>query len=241
MSRWFRYYDDVLNDPKVQLLPDRPINYFKCWVNLLSVASKNGGVLVSIEVVSYALRLHPEKAAEIVTFLARRGLLDPIEGGYFEPHNWKARQFQSDISTERVKQHRERKKKRDETVSVTVSSPVPETPPDTEQITDPEPKGSAAEQERALFTRGKEVLGKTSGGLIAQLLKAKGGETALARAAIETASTKQDPREYVRSISIGKSTRNGQPTINDVADDLIARAKELERKAGFGEPATSPV
>lgn len=53
------------------------------------------------------------------------------------------------------------------------------------------------ELERQLFERGKEVLGKTSGGLIARLLKAKEGNLALARATIEYASTKQDPREWV--------------------------------------------
>jgi len=50
--------------------------------------------------------------------------------------------------------------------------------------------------ERDLFDRGKVVLGKSSGGLISNLLKAK-GSTELARAAIETAATKQNPREWI--------------------------------------------
>jgi len=57
--------------------------------------------------------------------------------------------------------------------------------------------------EAELFKRGKAVLGKTSGGLIRNLLKAKGGNVALARAALETASTKFDPREYVVSATRG--------------------------------------
>lgn len=240
MSRWFRYYDDALNDPKVQTLPDRPINYFKCWVNLLSVASKNAGSLVSIETVSYALRMPNERAAAALAFLSSRGLFDRVDGRYFEPHNWNARQFQSDVSTSRVQKLRKQRKEQERNVSETVN----ETPPETEQKTDTEPNGSAAAQERDLFARGKEILGKAAGGLIAQLLKAKGGDIALARAAIETASTKQNPREYVGAISNGneRSYRGGQqPTINDVADDLIARAKELERKAGFGESTISPI
>ncbi len=36
------------------------------------------------------------------------------------------------------------------------------------------------------------------------VLKAKGGEVALARAAIEQASTKQNPREYLGAIARGK-------------------------------------
>ena len=52
-------------------------------------------------------------------------------------------------------------------------------------------------EEADLFHRGKAVLGDNAGGLIKKLITAKAGSIALARAAIETASTKQDPREYV--------------------------------------------
>lgn len=51
--------------------------------------------------------------------------------------------------------------------------------------------------EKDLFRRGKEVAGKQAGGLIARLLASKKGNVALARSAIETASTKENPREYL--------------------------------------------
>ncbi|WLA75065.1 hypothetical protein QIH77_07660 [Bradyrhizobium diazoefficiens] len=54
--------------------------------------------------------------------------------------------------------------------------------------------------ETELFRRAKEVLGNGSGGLVSRLLKAKGGKIPLARAAIEQASTKHDPREYIGAI-----------------------------------------
>jgi hypothetical protein len=54
--------------------------------------------------------------------------------------------------------------------------------------------------ETELFRRGKEVLGKSSGGQIAKLKAAKGDNIALARAAIEQASTKQNPAEYIAAI-----------------------------------------
>lgn len=54
--------------------------------------------------------------------------------------------------------------------------------------------------EADLFARGKKVLGTGAGGLIAGLLKSKKGNVALARAAIEQASTKQNPREYIGAI-----------------------------------------
>lgn len=76
----------------------------------------------------------------------------------------------------------------------------------------PEPNGSGAsppppvdkaEAERQLFERGKVVLGKAAGGMITKLLKAKQGNVALARAAIEQASQKADPAEFVGAIIRG--------------------------------------
>lgn len=57
--------------------------------------------------------------------------------------------------------------------------------------------------ETELFTRGKQVLGATGGGLIAKLLRAKNQNVPIARAAIELASTKQNPREYIGAVIRG--------------------------------------
>jgi hypothetical protein len=57
--------------------------------------------------------------------------------------------------------------------------------------------------EADLFRRGKEVLGPNTGSLVARLLKFKGGSVPLARAVIEQASTKQNPREYVGRVLAG--------------------------------------
>jgi hypothetical protein len=62
----------------------------------------------------------------------------------------------------------------------------------------------ASDAETDLFRRGKEVLGDKAGGMIAQLLRAKDRNIALARAAIEQASTKQNPREYIGAIIKGQ-------------------------------------
>jgi hypothetical protein len=59
---------------------------------------------------------------------------------------------------------------------------------------------TAADLEKSYFDRGKVVLGKNAGGLLANLLKAKENNVALARAAVEQASTKSDPREYIGGI-----------------------------------------
>lgn len=62
--------------------------------------------------------------------------------------------------------------------------------------------------EAELFRRGKELLGQNSGGLIKNLLAAKNKNVALARAALETASTKGDAREYLMSIVHGRDSPN---------------------------------
>jgi biotin operon repressor len=62
---------------------------------------------------------------------------------------------------------------------------------------------SADQQERELFDVGKQVCGKSAGGLIAELLKAKDGVVPHARAVIEYARTKHDPREYVARVVHG--------------------------------------
>ncbi len=56
------------------------------------------------------------------------------------------------------------------------------------------------DEERDYFRRGKEVLGQSAGSMLARLLKARHGCVPLARAIIETASTKENPREYVARI-----------------------------------------
>jgi hypothetical protein len=69
--------------------------------------------------------------------------------------------------------------------------------------------------EAVLFHRGKEILGSSAGGLIVRLLKSKGGSIPLARSAIELASTKQDPREYIGRVIAGEATGPPEPGIID--------------------------
>lgn len=118
-GRWFRVYDSVLDDPKVQRLTD-PL--FRGWVNLMCLASRNGGIIPNdTETIAFSLRISEQKARALLEGLKAATLLDDVVGG-MEPHNWNGRQYKSDVSTDRVKRFRER------------SKTVSETPPDTEQI-----------------------------------------------------------------------------------------------------------
>lgn len=104
MSRWFRFYDDAINDPKILRLSDEA---FRGWVALLCVASKSRGVLPSMEDLAFYLRIKPQKVALLIAELVAAGLLDKTDNSY-APHNWAGRQYVSD-STERVKRHREKR------------------------------------------------------------------------------------------------------------------------------------
>ncbi len=279
MTRWFRFYDDALNDPKIVLMPEA-LRWH--WVAILCVASKNEGILPNVQDVAFGLRLSQKKAQSIIDDLLARGLLDRVDE-MLTPHNWTGRQYQSDSSAERVKRHREKRvaaglerqwtapkqlrqqvyerdgfacvycgsteklsldhrtpeirggthdpenlataclscngAKRDMTeqeyrvraVTVTPRETLLKRPQSTEQNTDKDaaskdaPHAQETSDEADLYRRGKLVLGQSSGGLIARLLKSKKGSVPLARAAIEQAATKQDAREYVGRIISGSA------------------------------------
>lgn len=218
MSRWFRLYDGLLDDPKVQRLPD---GIFRAVINLWCLTSQCGGNLPPVDDIAFKLRITPTQAAKILEELTDRGLIDVDEKG-MRPHNWKGRQFQADVSTGRVKRFRERR----ETVSGNGVKPFQETAPDTESESDTESEKKDAASRRAsahskpfhetlpsleveLYARGKQILGQDAGGLITKLLKFKNGNHALALAVLHTASTKQNPREYICAILRGQV--HGEP------------------------------
>lgn len=134
MSRWFRLYDEMLDDPKAQRLPPQD---FKIWINLLCLASRNDGKLPCISDIAFALRISENDAVTMVERLHIAGLIDKRNGGpdgfRYSPHGWERRQYKSDNSADRVKKHREKRNS-----ECNVSCNVTETPPDTETDTETE-------------------------------------------------------------------------------------------------------
>ena len=120
MSRWFRMYDEILDDPKIQKLPP---HLFRFWVNTLALCSRSGGKLPAICDIAFALRETEESVSSAFHTLLEGGIV-VTDGETFQPKNWKKRQYKSDTSTERVREHRKR------------SRNVTETPPDTETETE---------------------------------------------------------------------------------------------------------
>ncbi|HVY97878.1 MAG TPA: hypothetical protein VHA35_00150 [Dongiaceae bacterium] len=156
MARWFRLYDAVLDDPKVQRLPDR---MFKAWINLLCLASRHGGALPPAEDVAFALRTTEEQAILIVGALSANGLLDRHDEG-LRIHGWETRQYQSDGSAARMRRHRAKQR------GVTVTSPESESEPEQSQNRAESDAGASAHAQdgpHALQNEG-EGDGRTGGG-----------------------------------------------------------------------------
>ena len=84
MNRWFRVYNELVDDPKVQRL-EPPL--FKALINLWCLASANEGVLPQVDEIAFKLRMKPEKAQRELTELRAAGLLDDEATGT-HPHNW---------------------------------------------------------------------------------------------------------------------------------------------------------
>ena len=103
--KWFRFYHDAIDDPKVQRLPG---DLFKFWVNMLCLASRSserGVVKLDLPEIAFAMRLDDDEAEAMIGELCRRNLLEEFTEGY-AIHNWDSRQFKSDSSAERVAKHR---------------------------------------------------------------------------------------------------------------------------------------
>lgn len=105
---WLRLYSDLLNKRKVQTLEP---GLFRSWINLLCLANGNKprGHLPPIEDIAFALRMSVDRARDEIKELTTAGLIDDTKDGR-RPHNWDARQYATDNSTERVNRLRSRAK-----------------------------------------------------------------------------------------------------------------------------------
>lgn len=118
---WFRFYTEVLDDPKVQRLPP---HLFKTWVNLLCLAGAAGGAFPQVDDISFRLRMSAHDVQQQLDELILAGLVDIQPSGQLVPHNWAGRQFVSDSSTERVRKHRAKKCNDDETLHETAPDQI---------------------------------------------------------------------------------------------------------------------
>jgi hypothetical protein len=104
-NQWFRFYNEAINDPKVQILDGET---FKAWVNILCLASIHDGK-INPEIISFYLRKETSEAELVVSALINKGLLI-MRSGFLCPNGWEKRQYISDNGKARVKRHREKRK-----------------------------------------------------------------------------------------------------------------------------------
>jgi hypothetical protein len=158
VNRWFRFYDEALDDPKVQNLDG---DTFKHWVNILCIAARHGGKLPCIADIAFALRIPDNAAITVVERLLNATLIDRCNGGadgwHYAPHGWGKRQYKSDSSTERVKRFRN------------VTKPLHETAPDTDsEQTIPLAKanGGSVDREKLFWELAKAHIGGSNPGAL---------------------------------------------------------------------------
>lgn len=73
------------------------------------------------------------------------------------------------------------------------------------------PSGAPADLEKQFYDRSRQIIGKAGGGMAKLLLKSQAGSIEKARAALEVAATKSDPREYIGAIIRGRERDEGRP------------------------------
>jgi len=137
---WFRLWSDAVDDEKLRLLAfeDR-------WHFVALMCCKSQGILDSQDhdaimrrKVAVKLGLQVRELEEVARRLSE---VDLINSESLQPLAWCKRQFESDLSTERVRRFREAKQ--GETPMKRFMN-VSETPPETETETDTEKRGARA-------------------------------------------------------------------------------------------------
>ena len=116
---WFRMYNDTVNNPKAQSLSG---DDFKLWINLLCIASQNGGFLPPISETAFRLRASVTVTEAVLQTLVTGNLFTVTKNQHQElyyPKNWEERQYKSDSSKERTRRWRDKSKTVTQTVTVT--------------------------------------------------------------------------------------------------------------------------
>lgn len=133
--KWFRVWVDILDDHKIAQLNDYE---FRIFVFLMACASEedavNGRLTRTLPAINRRCRRRNDHFNRAVETFQRLGLITISCDGFITITNWDKRQFKSDVSTERVKKHRQQQPIRN------VSETVNETPPDSDSDTDTDKK-----------------------------------------------------------------------------------------------------
>jgi hypothetical protein len=110
--QWVRLYTSVLDDPKIQRLPD---SLFRFWIDCILICGLRGGYLPSTSDCAFRMRISQRQVIARLSALKEARLVDETPDG-FRMHDWQEYQYDSDSSTDRVKRFRERSSNVSETL-----------------------------------------------------------------------------------------------------------------------------
>lgn len=170
---------------------------------------------------------------------------------------WQKRQpKREDNSTDRVREHRNALKRNVTHGNAREEKIREEKIREDKKDSEANASGAAAPSdpaipEREYFERGRKVLGPKSGAMIANLLKAKGRNVALARAALEQASQKDNPIEYVAAICRGppmikpqtahqQERQTGREILDDIGKFISSSGSQADPRLLRHDPGDGP-
>lgn len=237
---WLRLWRSLVDNPKAQRLRD-PM--FKVWINLLCCTDDNGN-LPPIEDLAFKLRAKQAVVAKWILELSTAGFI--VDGVM---NDWHEHQFQSDVSTERVKRFRQRSKK--QSGNAEGNAPEAETEAEADNTkaapSADKPPQSPLDLKKALWATGVTYL-KASGVTEASarsfigLLRKSHDDVAIvdafARAEAEAAV---DPVAFIKAILDGgkhaAGAKPGRRRHHTTTDDVEAFGRAL---AGFEMGRSAP-
>lgn len=106
--KWFRVYNEILDDPKVSKMDGET---FKIFIFLLALASeqeKNGKICMSVGDISWRIRIPKKRLLVSISYMENNGIIKTDSETSIILVNWEKRQFSSDNVGERVKRYREK-------------------------------------------------------------------------------------------------------------------------------------
>ncbi len=143
MASWYRFYDETLDDLKLHCIAedlDVPfLVVFGAWAGILTLASKSpvrGHLMLTesraltIRNVAETLHCNETETKRLLHAFADAGMMHFSDMRCLAVSKWSKRQYDSDLSTERVRKHRELQRSRN--VSETDQIQSTETDTDTE-------------------------------------------------------------------------------------------------------------
>ena len=138
---WFRMYAEFATDPKVQMMSESDQRRF---VMLLCLRCSNDDVTLHDDEVAFQLRISNDEWSRSKALFLQKGLINEDN----TPTSWDKRQFVSDSSAERVRRHRENKKKAAKRAcNVTETPPEADTEADTDTSLSPAPETADVAQQ----------------------------------------------------------------------------------------------